>query len=144
MHCKPATVAYFRVMLSRHIVPALGALQVAEVERSHIAALHYPLCDQPTVAKRALEKLVKMFNLVEGYERRPLRRNPCRHVRQGAAALVGLSGRATRERLGGSPPRPADPLRLGMDSGFVCGNGISAFRLVAMSSCRAAHQESVS
>ena len=33
MHCKPATVAHYRIMLAKHIVPALGELKVAEVER---------------------------------------------------------------------------------------------------------------
>ena len=82
MHCKPATAAHYRIMLTRHIVPALGALQVSAVERSHIAALHYALRDKPTVANRALEMLVKMFNLAEAWELRPPGHNPCRHVRR--------------------------------------------------------------
>ena len=63
MHCKPATMRHYRIMLAKHIVPALGELTVAEVERKHILAFQYELREKPTVANRALEMLVKMFNL---------------------------------------------------------------------------------
>ena len=82
MRCRPATVAHYGVMLAKHIVPALGKLNVAEVERKHILALHYALREKPTVANRALEMLVKMFNLAEAWELRPPGKNPCRFVRR--------------------------------------------------------------
>ena len=41
MHCKPATVSHYAVMLRKHIVPALGELLVAEVERKHIMEFQY-------------------------------------------------------------------------------------------------------
>ena len=63
MRCRPATAAHYGIMLAKHIVPALGKLKVAEVERKHILAFHYELREKPTVANRALEMLVKMFNL---------------------------------------------------------------------------------
>ena len=37
-------------MLTRHILPALGELKVAEVERKHILAFQYELRAKPTVA----------------------------------------------------------------------------------------------
>ena len=82
MRCRPATVTHYGVMLAKHIVPALGELEVAEVERRHILALHYELREKPTVANRALEMLVKMFNLAEAWELRPPGKNPCRFVRR--------------------------------------------------------------
>ena len=82
VHNKPATAAHYRIMLGKHIVPALGALVVAEVERKDILALQYGLRDKPTVANRAVDMLVKMFNLAELWEMRPAGRNPCKAVRR--------------------------------------------------------------
>ena len=82
VHNKPATAAHYRLMLGKHIVPALGALVVAEAERKDILALQYGLREKPTVANRAVDMLVKMFNLAELWEMRPPGRNPCKGVRR--------------------------------------------------------------
>ena len=82
MRCRPATVTHYGIMLAKHIVPALGELKVAEVERKHILAFQYELREKPTVANRALDMLVKMFNLAEAWEQRPPGKNPCRFVRR--------------------------------------------------------------
>ena len=82
MHCKPLTVSHYGLMLRKHIVPGLGELLVAEVERKHIMAFQYGLRDMPTVANRAVEILVKMFNLADAWGWRPSGRNPCRFVRR--------------------------------------------------------------
>ena len=82
MHCRPATVAHYRIMLAKHIVPALGEFKVDEVERKHILAFRYELREKPTVANQALDMLIKMFNLAEAWELRPPGRNPCRFVRR--------------------------------------------------------------
>ena len=62
-HCKPATVSHYRLMLRKHIVPALGERLVADVEHKDILALHNKLHRMPTVVNRAADILVKMFNL---------------------------------------------------------------------------------
>ena len=82
MRRRPATVAHYRIMLAKHIVPALGELKVDEVERKHILAFQYELREKPTVANRALDMLIKMFNLAEAWELRPPGKNPCRFVRR--------------------------------------------------------------
>ena len=82
MRCRPATIAHYRIMLAKHIVPALGELKVDEVERKHILAFHYELREKPTVANRALDMLIKMFNLAKAWELRPPGKNPCRFVRR--------------------------------------------------------------
>ena len=81
-HCKALTVSHYGLMLRKHIVPALGKLLVSEVERKHIMAFQYGLWDMPTVANRAVEILVKMFNLADAWGWRPSGRNPCRFVRR--------------------------------------------------------------
>ncbi len=82
MHCKPNTVKHYGLMLSKHIVPRLGELRVADVERKDILKFQFHLSDMPTVANRCVDILVKMFNLAEQWEMRPPGRNPCRSVRR--------------------------------------------------------------
>ena len=82
MRCRPATVRHYGIMLVKHIVPALGELKLAEIERKHILAFQYELREKPTVANRALDMLIKMFNLAEVWELRPPGKNPCRFVRR--------------------------------------------------------------
>ena len=47
MHCKPATVNHYRLMLRKHIVPALGERLVAEVEHKDILTFHFELSHMP-------------------------------------------------------------------------------------------------
>ncbi len=82
MHCKPNTVKHYGLMLAKHIVPRLGELAVAEVERKDILKFQFELSDMPTVANRCVDILVKMFNLAELWEMRPPGRNPCKSVRR--------------------------------------------------------------
>ena len=72
VHNRSATAAHYRLMRGKHIVPALGALVVGEVERKDILALQYGLREKPAVANRAVNMtLVKMFNLAELWETHP-------------------------------------------------------------------------
>ena len=80
MHCKPATVSHYGLMLRKHIVPALGEHLVAEVEHKDILSFHNGLHHMPTVANRAVDILVKMFNLADAWGWRPAGTNPCRGV----------------------------------------------------------------
>ena len=45
MHCKPATVSHYRIMLRKHIVPALGELLVEAVKHNDIVRIHSKLHD---------------------------------------------------------------------------------------------------
>ena len=80
MHCKPATVSHYRLMLRKHVVPALGDRLVADVEHKDILSFHSGLHHMPTVANRAVDILVKMFNLADAWGWRPAGSNPCRGV----------------------------------------------------------------
>ncbi len=80
MHCKPATVSHYRIMLRKHIVPALGGRLVAEVGHKDILRFHDALHHRPTVANRAADILVKMFNLADEWGWCPSGRNPARSV----------------------------------------------------------------
>ena len=52
-------------MVVKFVVPELGNLAINEVEREHIAALHYQHRETPHQANRILEVARKMFNLAE-------------------------------------------------------------------------------
>ena len=80
MHCKPATISHYRLMLRKHIVPALGERLVTAVEHKDILTFHNKLHRMPTVANRAVDILVKMFNLADVWGWRPSGTNPCRGV----------------------------------------------------------------
>ena len=80
IHCKPATVSHYGLMLRKHIVPALGERLVADVEHKDILSFHTGLHHMPTVANRAVDILVKMFNLADAWGWRPSGSNPCRGV----------------------------------------------------------------
>ena len=62
MHGEPPTVSHCRLMFRKHIVPALGERVVANVEYKDILAFHNSLHHMPTIANRAADILVKMFN----------------------------------------------------------------------------------
>ena len=54
VRCKPGSIASYRSLIELHILPELGALPVASIERDHVAALHYRLRDKPCTANGAV------------------------------------------------------------------------------------------
>jgi len=82
VECKASTGNRYRQLLRNHILPALGEVPVAEVEREHVAALHHALRDRPATANGARFVLSKMFALAEAWGLRPKHSNPCRSVRK--------------------------------------------------------------
>ena len=81
VRCKPNTSAATRSVLEKHIVPALGKLPLAAVERAQVAELHQRLYETPAVANMAVRILSAMYKLAcewgivpEGLS------NPCRSI----------------------------------------------------------------
>ena len=81
LHCNPHTAKLYRSAVQRFILPAYGHLAVEEVDREHIANLHYELRDIPYQANRVLEIGSKLFNLAELWKLRA-GGNPCKFVRK--------------------------------------------------------------
>ena len=79
--CKPATAKAYKMALDRHVLPALGAMPLAEVGPKEVAALHHRMRDMPSIANRAVWVLSRLFVLAETWEMVPPGGNPCRHVR---------------------------------------------------------------
>ena len=130
MHCKPATISHYRLMLRKHIVPALGERLVADVEYKDILAFHNKLHHMPTVANRAADILVKMFNLADAWGWRPAGSNPCRGV---ARFKVEKHERfLTREEL----HRLGEVLRAAPAERLASVHAAAAIRLLVLTGCR--------
>ena len=130
MHCKPATVSHYRLMLRKHIVPALGERLVADVEHKDILAFHNKLHRMPTVANRAADILVKMFNLADAWGWRPSGTNPCRGV---SRFKVEKHERfLTREEL----YRLGQALRTAPAERLASTHAAAAIRLLVLTGCR--------
>ena len=77
---KPSAAASARTVVNRHIVPALGKLPLAAVERAQVTELHHRLCETPFVANMAVATLSLMYRLAEGWGMAPEGCNPCRCI----------------------------------------------------------------
>jgi integrase len=74
---KPGTVAEYRRLLFRDVLPTLGRSKVAAVTRSQVAKLHLSMSDRPYLANRGLAILGAMFRFAELHDQRPRGSNPC-------------------------------------------------------------------
>ena len=130
MHCKPATVSHYGLMLRKHIVPALGERLVGDVEHKDILSFHNGLHHMPTVANRAVDILVKMFNLADAWGWRPAGTNPCRGV---SRFKVEKHERfLTREEL----YRLGQTLRGAPAERLASTHAAAAIRLLVLTGCR--------
>ena len=130
MHCKPLTISHYRLMLRKHIVPALGERLVADIEHKDILAFHTSLHQMPTVANRAADILVKMFNLADAWGWRPSGSNPCRGV---SRFKVEKHERfLTREEL----YRLGEALRAAPAERLASTHAAAAIRLLVLTGCR--------
>ena len=68
VHCKPTTVATYRSVLKRHILPALGGMALSTVGRRELAALHYRLRDRLRTADATVRTVSSMFRRAEAWE----------------------------------------------------------------------------
>ena len=130
VNCRPGTVEAFESVIRRHIVPELGHLRLADVDRAEVAALHDSLRETPWQANQAVRVLASMFRLAQAWGMTPPRRNPCRSVRR--------YREKGRERF----LTPAEYRRLGrvLDAaeadGSVFPTAVPALRLLLLTGCR--------
>ncbi len=74
----PRTVADYRQQTRRYILPVLGKLKVADVNRRHIEVMVKPL--RPVQRNRVLAVTSRLFTLYERWEWRPQHSNPVRGI----------------------------------------------------------------
>ena len=129
-NCNAHTASIYRGALDNHILPALGAMPLGAVERSHVAALHYRLRDTPRAANRALMILAKMFALAAAWGLGPEGNNPCRSVRKyKERKRERFLTREEYRRLG-------TVLAAAEADGSVWPHAIAALRLLMLTGCR--------
>jgi len=131
VRCKPSTAAAARSVVERHILPALGSLPLAALERAQAAELHQSLYETPAVANMAVRILSSMYGLAEGWGMVPEgASNPCR-------SLVKFPERRRERfltdeefnRLG----ETLDEMEAG---GGASASAVAALRLLALTGCR--------
>ena len=80
-HLKPGTAISYRFLIKKRILPALGGMEIEQVGRAQVSALHHSLRGTPGTANGAVGVLSRMFSLAETWELLPPGKNPCRAVR---------------------------------------------------------------
>ena len=132
VRCKPKTQRTARSVVNRHLVPALGKLPIAAVERRHVMALHESLCETPAMANMAIETLSHMYALARGWGMVPEDRDdPCQSI--------PMNPKRRRERF----LTDAEFTRLGLVLDEVSGAGsrisagaVTTIRLLMLTGCR--------
>ena len=123
VRCKPKTAKTIASVVRRHILPALGGLDLASVGRARVAELHQRLYRTPSTANAAIKTLSHMYVLAGEWGAVPEGTNPCRATimypaRRRERFLTDAEferlGRALHEtgRLGGASPAAIAAIRL--------------------------------
>jgi len=73
---KPASRRQYRYLIDHNIIPAIGKLQVSDVEHRHIATLHHAMRATPYLANRAYSAISKFFSWAKKNGYRPRGNNP--------------------------------------------------------------------
>ena len=126
--CKPGTARTARTAVNRHILPALGRLPLAAVERARVTGLHHGLHGAPAMANLVVDTLSHMYALAAGWGLVPEGTDPCRSVARYPArrrerfltdAEFDRLGRALAEAeaRGGASPAAVAAIRLLMLTG---------------------------
>ena len=130
VRCKPLTFRNYRHMILRNVLPTLGPIPIAELERRHVAELHYRMRRTPVSANDTVNALSRMLNKAEAWGMVPPDSNPCRQMRKYRTRRVErfLTEHEFR-RLG----RTLDVLEA---EGRVPMHAAAALRLLMLTGCR--------
>ena len=80
VRCKASTVAGYRLVIGKHVLPPLGKVPLSALSREHVAELHYRLRKTPVAANEAVGALSRMLNWAEAWGLVPAGSNPCGFV----------------------------------------------------------------
>ena len=131
VRCKPKTARTARTVVNRHIVPALGRLPLAAVERQHVMELHESLCETPAMANMTVKTLTHMYALARDWGIASEDCHPCQSI--------PMNPKRSRERF----LTDAEFTRLGQVLDEVSGKGsrvsagaVATIRLLMLTGCR--------
>ena len=80
VRCKPKTAETYRLVIGKHILPALCKRPALAVGHKEATELHHALSAHPVTANRAVEFLSRIYNAAEDRGQIPEGSNPCRLV----------------------------------------------------------------
>ena len=80
VRCKPTTVKHYRLAIDKHIVPALGDMQITAITAALVADLHYSLRARPYTANLVIDTLSQVIKQAVAWSLAPEGFNPCRNV----------------------------------------------------------------
>ncbi|MDE2933870.1 MAG: tyrosine-type recombinase/integrase [Chloroflexota bacterium] len=86
VRCKPKTAQMYRLIVEKHILPALGRTPALAVDHKAAADLHHALRATPAMANQAVDVLSRIWNAAVERGRLPeAAANPCRLVARNPA-----------------------------------------------------------
>ncbi|WP_428099673.1 tyrosine-type recombinase/integrase [Candidatus Rariloculus sp.] len=130
VRCKPSTARIRRSVIGNHIVPRLGRLSLAAVERHHVIALHQRMAATPTQANIVVETLSQIFRKAETWGIVPEETDPC--------GSVVLYRKRRRERFLTDTEfeRLGRVLDEALEIGGASWAAVAAIRLLLLTGCR--------
>ncbi len=77
VRCKPKTAAMYRLIVDRHLLPALGKTPALAVDHARVTELHHSLHATPVMANQVVGTLSRIWNAAENRGLVPEASNPC-------------------------------------------------------------------
>ena len=130
VRCKAKTESLYRLVVAKHILPALGSRPALAIGHKEVTELHHALSSKPVMANHVIDLLSRIYNLAEDRGQIPEMSNPCR--------LVAKNRERKRERF----LTDEEFRRLGrvLDEAETCKgvsvHAVAAMRLLLLTGCR--------
>lgn len=132
VHWKPKTAEMYRLIVERHIMPALGRMPALLVDHAKAADLHHALRATPVMANHVIDTLSRIWNAAVERGRLPegVAINPCR--------LVARNRERRRERFLSTEEfrRLGRALTEAGTRKGVSVHAVAAIRLLVLTGCR--------
>ncbi len=127
---RPRTIAEYRRILKKLVLPRLGRRKVRDLSRTDVSGLHTSMSSTPYMANRTLAVMSKMFNLAEWWGLRESGSNPCAHVEK--YPEQPRKRRLSPKELG----QLGEVLETAEEDGTVDREAAAAIRLLLFTGCR--------
>ena len=78
---KPSTIEFYRIVIEKHLRPALGTKRVNKLSLSETAKFHSGMASTPYMANRCIAVLSVFLNWCEEHSYRDQNTNPCKKIK---------------------------------------------------------------